>query len=222
MLQIDSPVQTAVVDWLEGISVLLDSRQRAAFLPFLNREISVSQAALEVGELPNTMLYRVRRWQRLGLLQEARTVPHPKGKKGGMPLYRSSAPSYFIPYAATSAEDLLTLAREMYTPIFADFLNHYVRSGAALSDDWGVRFEGAAGGWQVRPSKSLEDQCQPSDLTAPPTMLEYVQLELNQNQAKAMQLELLAVLQRYATPTLPSAALEGTVRQTYRVILGMV
>ena len=194
MILLDSPVPVAVLDSLEAIEVMLDSRQRAAFLPFVNREVSVSQAALEVNELPNTMLYRVKRWQRLGLLLETRSVPH---AKGSMRLYRSAADAFFIPHSATSSEDLLALAGEIHLPIFKDFLGSYVRSGEHLSADWGVRFERDGAHWSVRPAKAFDDLCEPADLEAPASMAEYAHIQLDDAQAKALQLELWAVLERY-------------------------
>ncbi len=206
-----SPVELAVLNSLEAIDVLFDSRQRSAFLPFLHREISVSQAALEVGELPNTMLYRVKRWQRLGLLLETQSVPV---AKGSMRLYGSTAQAYFVPYTATSAEDLVALANNVYTPIFTDFLRAYVQAGENLSRDWGVLFTVQEKQWSVRPVKSAEDFCLPADATSPPTMLEYTQVQLSSAEAKAMQLELLAVAAKYARRSNRKGKL-------YKVLLGM-
>ena len=211
MILLNSPVQVAVLDSLEAIEVMLDSRQRAAFLPFVNREVSVSQAALEVGELPNTMLYRVKRWQRLGLLLETCRVPH---AKGSMRLYRSMADAFFIPHSATSSEDLLALAREVHLPIFTDFLASFVRSGEHLSADWGVRFESNGGHWSVRPAKSKDDLCEPADPEGPSSMAEYAQLQLSAAQAKALQLELWAVLERYVAQSSPQG-------KVYKVFLGL-
>ena len=211
MPDLHSPVKVTVLNSAKAISVLLDSRQRAAFLPFLSREVSVSQAALEVSELPNTMLYRVKRWQRLGLLLEMGCTRHAKGVKR---LYRATADAYFVPHSATSAEDLLTLAHNIHAPLFSDFLQAYVQSGQALSDHWGVRFERKGEHWSVRPSKAVDDDCEPTDLVAPPSMVEYLQMQLCEAQAKAMQLELWAVLERYAN----QSSVQG---KTYRVILGI-
>jgi hypothetical protein len=203
-----SPVQVAVLKSLEAIEVMLDSRQRAAFLPFLAREVSVSEAAREVSELPNTMLYRVKRWQRLGLLLETRQVPH---QKGLMRLYHSSADAFFIPHHASKAEDLLALATGIYTPLIAKFLNAYVQVGQQLSNDWGVRFERQGHDWSVRPVKSADDPCEPTDDDAPPTLLE---VNLSPSQAKAMQRELRAVLEKYANHTSKNT-------KSYQVMLGL-
>src|SRR5690554_2570341 len=71
--------------------------------PFLGRDSSISEAATRTGEKPNTVLSRVRRWVRTGLL-----VVTGQRRRAGRPisLYRTSADSYFIPFDTTSAETL--------------------------------------------------------------------------------------------------------------------
>jgi hypothetical protein len=206
-----SPVEITVLKSLEAIEVILDSRQRAAFLPFLAREVSVSQAAREVSELPNTMLYRVQRWQRLGLLLETRQVQH---QKGWMRLYRSSADAFFVPHSATPAEDLLALATGIYTPLIANFLSAYVQSGERLSNDWGVRFERNGNDWSVRPIKSADDPCVPTDDDAPPSLLDLLEVQLSSVEAKSLQRELRAVLEKYANRTSKNS-------KSYQVMLGL-
>jgi hypothetical protein len=211
MKQANSPVDIIVLDSLETVGVLLDSRQRTAFLPFLGREVSVSEAALEVSELPNTMLYRVKRWLRLGLLKATRVVPH---KKGAKQLYRASASAFFVPHKVTSAADLQALAGGIYEPMLTDFLIAYVKVGEQLSDSWGVRFERRGNQWSVRPAKSEQDLCQLGDVDTPASFLEFDELRLNAVQAKDMQLELLAVLEKFKAQSVP----QGKVVQ---VILGL-
>ncbi len=207
---LNSPVQTLVIDSLDAISVLLDSRQRKAFLPFVNQEMSVSQAALEAGELPNTMLARVKRWQKLGLLLQTRQVPHSKGK---MFLYTASANAFFVPHTATSAADLLELAQQLYAPMLLDFLESYVQAGQRLSGLWGVRFQRLQSQWLVRPAKSEFDQCEPTDADAPVAFVEYTKLNLSESQARVLQQELLGVLGKYKQ--LESGG------KTYQVLLGL-
>jgi hypothetical protein len=206
-----SPVQITVLKSLEAIEVMLDSRQRTAFLPFLGREVSVSQAAQEVSELPNTMLYRIKRWQRLGLLLETRKIQH---QKGWMRLYRSSADAFFVPHSATKAEDLLALAIGIYTPLIANFLNAYVKSGERLSSDWGVRFERSGNDWSVRPIKSADDQCEPTDDDAPPSLLDLLEVQLSAKDAKSLQRELRALVEKYVHRNNKNA-------KPYQVMIGL-
>ena len=124
------------------------------------------------------------------------------------------ADAFFIPHSATSSEDLLALAREVHLPIFTDFLASFVRSGEHLSADWGVRFESNGGHWSVRPAKSKDDLCEPADPEGPSSMAEYAQLQLSAAQAKALQLELWAVLERYVAQSSPQG-------KVYKVFLGL-
>jgi hypothetical protein len=207
----NSPLAAAVLDKAEAIAVLLDSRQRAALLPFVGRECSVSQAAKASAELPNTMRSRVKRWQALGLLQETQRVPH---QKGSMQLYRASADAYFISHHDTPAVDLFALANDIYTPMIAGFLDSYVRSSQALSDQWGIRFERNGEKWLVQPAKSASDQCRPSDEDAPLALLSQQDIQLSLAQAKAMKQELLGVIQKYANQNVENS-------QVFSLILGI-
>lgn len=202
MPQVQSPVASAVLDSPAAIAVLLDGRQRAAFRPFVGRERSVSQAAHEAGETLNTTLSRVKRWQRLGLLSETRRVAH---RRGSMALYRSSAEAYFIPYASTPAAELLALAEEVYLPQMQSLLKAFVRSGEQLSGEWGVRFEGRGAEWSARPVTSAVYVCEPTDDEAPPSLLEWSELSLTAEDAKALQRDLMAVLIRYQAKETPHA-----------------
>ncbi len=71
--------------------------------PFLGRENTVAEAARETGTNPNSMLARVRRWTRMGVLRVTRLEP-----RAGSTVrwYRTAADSWFIPFDTTSAETL--------------------------------------------------------------------------------------------------------------------
>jgi hypothetical protein len=206
-----SPHQTIVIKTVEAISILFDSRQRKALLPFINCENSISKAAQTVQELPNTMLYRVKRWEKLGLLQNTRSIP---SQKGSIRLFGSSAKAFFVPYSATTAEDLITLAKDTYTPIFTDFLQAYVHFGENLSPTWGIHFSRQNDQWLIRPVKSVHDECLPEDTDSPATMLSHQQLQLDSSAAKAMQLELLSVVNKYSQQN-------SSKGKTYQVLLGI-
>lgn len=206
-----SPVQPFVLEHPDAIAVMFDSRQREALLPFLGRDIAVSQAAAEIQELPNTMLYRVRRWKRLGLLRESARVPH---RKGFMQLYRSSADAYFIPFRATNAEDLRAFASGVYIPAFEAFLQAYVLQGQTLTGDWGVRFARQDQHWQVIPTRSADYECEPTDDDSPAALLDLYRLQLGETRAKDLQRELRRLLERYAAQQTPQG-------RTYQVIVGL-
>jgi hypothetical protein len=210
MLLPDSLEGAAVLDAPAAIAVLLDSRQRAALLPFVGRHCSVAEAAALTAALPNTMRYRVKRWQQLGLLTASEQVD---AHKGSPRLYRSSADVYFISHHATTAADLLALAHDIYTPMLGDFLSSYVKSSQYLSDQWGVRFERNGQQWLLRPAKSAADQCNPSDDDAPLAFFDQRQIRLSSSQAKAIKRELLGVIQKYTDQGAENS-------QIYNLILG--
>ena len=211
MPHLRSPVARAVLASPEAIAVLLDARQRAALRPFVGSECSVSQAARDTGERANTMLSRVRRWQRLGLMVETRRVPH---RRGSLALYRASADSYFISYASTPAADLLALAAEVYQPHLQGVLEAYVRSGEQLSSEWGVCFERQGRDWTARPVIAAEAVCEPTDDAAPPSLLEFREVVLSAAEAKRMQQELMAVVARYQGEQTPGG-------RRFRLMVGL-
>lgn len=211
MPEFKSPVETSLLDSVDDIRVILDSRQRKALLPFVGREVSISQAAKESAESPNTMLKRVQRWLAMGLLIETGRVVLPKGI---MSLYRTKADAFFIPHRATPAEDLLALTQQIYLPMMAGFLQAYVQSGQHLSGDWGVRFERLDGRWWVRPVKDMDDRCEPTDEGLPASLLDINTLCLEDQEAKALQRELRAVVEKYKQ----CPASKG---KTYQVVLGI-
>ena len=92
-----------VVEDRRAADILTNPRTLRGLEPFLGRDCTVSQAAEETGEKPNTVLSRVRRFLDLGLLKIS--GERPRGGRA-IKLYRSAADLFFIPYEATSAETL--------------------------------------------------------------------------------------------------------------------
>jgi hypothetical protein len=211
MQALNSLVEITVLDSANSIAVLLDSRQRHALLPFVGQACAVSVAAQLVGESANTMLYRVRRWKKLGLLLEVGSQAHSKGQ---MRLYRTPADAFFVPHHATSSEDLLALGQSVYAPVFAEFLGQYAKTGEQLAPTWGIRFEKTDQTWAMRPVKSATDTCQPTDAGLPPALLDIAQVQLSAAHAKALQLEMRRVLEKYQ-------ALSSKRGNVFQVILGL-
>jgi hypothetical protein len=131
-----------------------------------------------------------------------------------MQLYRSSADAFFVPFRATNAEDLLAFAADVYTPVFETFMKAYVFQGQNLTGDWGIRFSRQDQHWQVLPTRSADDECDPTADDSPAALLDLYQLQLDPTRAKAMQRELRGVLERYA-----AQQTEG--EKPYRLIVGM-
>lgn len=212
MQQAHSPLETLVLDSQKAIEVYLDSRQRNALLPFVGRAISISQAAAEQNESANTLLYRVRRWLRLGLIVQAGTQTH---AKGCMKLYTCPAQSFFVPFALTTNEDVMAFGQGIYIPIFLDFLLQYAKTGQKLPAGWGFYFAATQEGWQMRPIKSVTDECEPTDDGFPAALLDVVKLKLSPEHAKTLQQDLRAVWQKYQ-------AMHQDSGSEYQVIVGIV
>ena len=97
------PASVAIVREGAAAEALMDPLTLRHLAPFLGREASVTQAAAETGEKPNTTLRRIQRFIRLGLLEVAS-----EKARGGRPvkLYRSVAAVFFVPFEATASETL--------------------------------------------------------------------------------------------------------------------
>lgn len=83
--------------------VLLDVHKRRWLRPFIGRECTVQDAALELGERPGTVFYNVQRLEELGLLRLVRTQPR-RGR--ALKFYRAVADQFFVPFKVTAAESL--------------------------------------------------------------------------------------------------------------------
>jgi hypothetical protein len=93
---------------------LLDPASLRFLRPFLGRERSVAEAAAEIGAPLDTMLYRARRLEALGLLEVARLEPR-KGR--AVKRYRSVANGFRVPPRAAppgGAETVLNAAGEYW------------------------------------------------------------------------------------------------------------
>ena len=87
---------------------LLDANHRRFLDPFLGRECTVAQAARDLTEDVNVVLYRVRRMVAIGLLRVVR-IQQRRGR--AVKVYTSVAERLFVPYAATPALNLLDALR---------------------------------------------------------------------------------------------------------------
>ena len=83
--------------------LLLDPIMQASLLPFFADPTSVSDAARRAGIKVNTLYKRVRRFEMVGLLEVARSLPR-AGK--AVKLYRTTAARFRIPFHVLSADTL--------------------------------------------------------------------------------------------------------------------
>jgi hypothetical protein len=190
------PGSVVIITDKDAASALMDPSALRHLAPFIGTQKSVSQAAEESGERPNTTLKRVRRFMELGLLEVAREVP-----RAGRPikLYRSVAQVYFVPFEATGAESLEAGMAERDGYYERLLRRNVVRARIDTIGNWGTRiYKDGRGRLQVQTAVTPDANVTSLDRSAPAVLSAWrdgVMLEFED--AKALQAELFSTLQRY-------------------------
>ena len=177
-------------------AALMNPRTLRQLEPFLNRERTVLEAAQETGVKPNTMLARVNRFLRLGLLVVTREVPR-AGR--AVKVYRSRADSFFVPYEITPSETLEAAMKEREGYWETLLRQNVVRVRSEDVGSWGTRiYRDARGRLQVQAAVTPE---QNYTLLAPkrPAALSAWRdaVYLDFDDAKMLQQEMFALLKKY-------------------------
>ena len=200
-----------VVQDRRAADVLTNPHTLRQLEPFLGRDCTVSQAAEETGEKPNTVLSRVKRFLDLGLLKIS--GERPRGGRA-VKLYRSAADLFFIPYEATSAETLIDAMAERDAYWEALLRRGVVRARAQAVGAWGTRvYRDARGRLQVQAALNPESNyitLEPGDPAVLSSWRDAVYLDFED--AKALQREMFGLLKTY---------LQKRGAQRYIVRLGM-
>ena len=104
--------------------------------PFLGEAKTVSEAARETHEKANTVLSRVKRFVKLGLLD----IASKKARAGrAVKHYRSTADVFFVPYEASSAESLERMMSEREHYWESLLRRNVVRTRSEEVGTWGTR-----------------------------------------------------------------------------------
>ncbi|MEM6427927.1 MAG: hypothetical protein AAF708_01710 [Deinococcota bacterium] len=173
---------------------LLDGNERRWFVPFLGQACTVSAAAKQLNETPNSVLYRVKRWLDLGLL----TVDHEEQRAGRIiKHYRAVAEGFFVPFEASSEAGLLELMWYTNKPYLDDLFNGMVGSASHLSETWGVQISKVGEAVRVEAALSAGQVFNPRDHAVPAVFEQFATLKLSFEDAKLMQQELLELLNKY-------------------------
>ncbi len=164
--------------------------------PFLGATRSVGEAARLTGELPNTVLKRIRRLEQLGLLGCVASVPR-AGR--AVRRYRASADVFFVPFEATGADSLegALAEREAY---WDRLLRHnVVRARLEGLGTWGTRiYRDGHGRLQVQTALAPDANAIMLDDHMPAALSAWRdQVMLDHTDAKAFQRELFALLLKY-------------------------
>lgn len=195
---VDGPAvgSVVVITDPDAAASLMDPETLRHLAPFIGTEKSVAKAAEESGERPNTTLKRVRRFLDLGLVKVTREVPR-AGR--AIKLYRSVAQVYFVPFEATGAESLEAGMAERDGYYERLLRRNVVRARLDTIGNWGTRiYRDRRGRLQVQTAVTPDVNVTSLDKSAPAVLSAWrdgVMLEFED--AKALQAELFATLQRY-------------------------
>lgn len=105
-------------------ALLSDPESKKYFAPFLGKPCTVKEAASEVGCALNTMLYRVKVFQKAGLLEVVEVRERP-GR--AVKVYRSTHDGYFVPFTATPFATLSERITVQGKPWFKQLMKGYAR-----------------------------------------------------------------------------------------------
>jgi len=187
---------TRIVSDPAAAEALTDQTTLRHLAPFLGRTLSVSEAARETGEKANTTLKRVQRFLELGLLEVVG-----ERKRAGRPikLYRTVADVFFVPFEATHAESLEAALAERDAYWERLLRRNVVRTRSERLGTWGTRFyRDARGRVQVQTAVTPDANATTLAPDAPAVLsLWRDQLTLDFEDAKALQREMFALVQRY-------------------------
>lgn len=190
------PPRTEIVQDDLRASLLLDPRTLRQLEPFLAAPRSVGEAAAARGERANTVLKRVRRFERAGLLELAEVVP-----RRGRPLrrYRTVADVFFVPFEASAAESLEDALADREAWYERLLRRNVVRARREALGPWGTRiYRDERGRLQVQMAVRPDVDASTLDPGGPAVLSAWRdRLELDYRDAKALQRELFELLLRY-------------------------
>jgi hypothetical protein len=164
--------------------------------PFFGAPRSVAEVARATGDKPNTVLRRVQRLQALDLVEAAGTRPR-AGRT--VRLYRTTADVFFVPFEATGADDLEGALAERDGYWERLLRRHVVRARREAMGTWGTRiYRDGRGRVQVQTAVSPDANATMLDDAMPAALSAWRdQVWLDHRDAKALQRDLFALLQRY-------------------------
>lgn len=198
-----------VVSSTAAARILLRPEERRFLEPFLGRELSAGQAARELALPVEQLAYRVRALSAKGLLQVTRTVPR-KGRPVTM---------YRAPTEIRASLDLLPYedVRGFFSLVDSGLREVFLASLARLADraglrDWVVRLYRADDGGirlDLAPAGGAWDPGVLLSKTAPAVVFNWVPLALDEQQAKHLQQEMIALIARYQRQATTTSHLLG-------------
>ena len=189
-----------IVDEEKAAQLLVDLEQVKLVLPFMGQERSISEVAKDLDMAVDAMTYRVKRFVKLGLLEETRK----EARKGRAITYYCAASAFFVPVKSIpnqTTEELFlhsdvgmrhTIAKSMTKALYE----------STSFENWGVLVQKSPDG---KPSLGLTP---PSadwgfekllDASAPALLSSWMPLSLEFEDAKALQADLFQLIGKYAS-----------------------
>jgi hypothetical protein len=179
----------------EACAMLADREQLRLLGAFLGRENTISSAALELG-VNSTKLYKqVQRFLALGLVKISRLE-----RRAGRAIkyYRSSSEQFFIPFRTYPPELIGQQNRQHHTRLFAQGLERVYRQERFTEQDWGaITAQMPGGGVYLSIANSLGQQWSYLDADAPAVVSGWNRIQLDFEDAKALQREMSELLLKY-------------------------
>lgn len=179
----------------EAVQLLTNPKAARYFFPFMLQEQSPSSAAAFLGLKLNVLMYWVRRFLALGLIEVTRVEP-----RGGRPVrfYKAAADAFFVPFKSLSSQDLEDFYRELRQPFQAALGQSLLQTLSDPALDWGLWINSQG---QVQNFVFGDPQGQRAfnnrKPDAPATIQLQGSLNLDFEQAKQFQHELIELYQRY-------------------------
>lgn len=186
-----------------AVALLFDREHRTRLAPFLKQAHTVGDVASQLAEDPKRTFYFVRRYCRLGLLRETRRV-----KRHGRALkyYRATAAGFYVPLEHFPNPDIASVMDDLYLPMLRTFNQAIAKAVTPhLQLRWGRRF-------RLDPNDTLIPEGGPDpraeelagydsyDFYALPELPAawtwWQEVYLTPEEAKAVQLELIALCRR--------------------------
>ena len=185
----------------EAVRLLLDISIRAVLEPFILEALTVKAVAERLGRPLNAVHHRVRQFERLGLLKVERL----EGRQGrAIKHYQATAKGFFVPFTATNFDSLSQFLSDQLTPITHYLIQQTARSGQGLVQNIAqVGFRLYDGGGFV--SSDFSPQGHGYDFfntllapESPALMFSVFPLRLSRADAKALQLEMVTLIEKYS------------------------
>lgn len=159
--------------------------------PFLGKENTTKNAALESEIKLNIVSYWVHRFYNAGILRRTRTE-----KRRGSPIhhYRAIADEFLVPTELIPSASDVELMERMQQQEYRMFTAHVVSHGRKLSDGWDLHYFCDAGvqSWTFRPREAKT----PVDLWQRP-LHDWLHLELEPDDAEALRQDVWALREKY-------------------------